>query len=54
MGTGTAAMGRKSGKKTHIMCRRCGNRTYHKTKKKCSKCGYGAISKRRNYSWQKK
>lgn len=53
MGTGTAAMGRKSGKKTHIICRRCGNHTYHKTKKVCSSCGYGKSPKLRSYAWQK-
>ncbi|MFW5852952.1 MAG: 50S ribosomal protein L37e [Nanoarchaeota archaeon] len=53
MGTGTAAMGARSGKKSHIMCRRCGNHTYHKSKKVCSSCGYGKSAKLRSYSWQK-
>ena len=47
-------MGKKSGKKTHIRCRRCGNRTYHMRKKKCSSCGYGKSSKITGYNWQKK
>ena len=54
MGTGTAAMGKKSGKSNMIHCRRCGKRTYHQTKKKCSSCGYGKSAKLRSYSWQKK
>ncbi|MFP4524104.1 MAG: 50S ribosomal protein L37e [Candidatus Woesearchaeota archaeon] len=54
MGKGTPSMGRRSGKKTHIMCRRCGERTYHKTKKRCSSCGYGAAAKKRSFAWQKK
>jgi len=50
---GTASMGKKSGKKTHIYCRRCGKRTYHATKKVCSSCGYGASSRLRRYNWAK-
>ncbi|HLC98423.1 MAG TPA: 50S ribosomal protein L37e, partial [Candidatus Nanoarchaeia archaeon] len=29
MTKGTPSMGKKSGKKTHIFCRRCGKHTYH-------------------------
>lgn len=54
MTKGTASMGRKSGKKTHIRCRRCGNHSYHITKKKCSSCGYGASARMRTYTWNKK
>ncbi|MBW2985602.1 50S ribosomal protein L37e [Candidatus Woesearchaeota archaeon] len=54
MSKGTPSMGKKSGKKTHIVCRRCGKRTYHVRKKRCSSCGYGRSSKLRRYSWQKK
>ncbi|MBT4823798.1 50S ribosomal protein L37e [Candidatus Woesearchaeota archaeon] len=54
MGKGTASQGKKSKGKTHIMCRRCGERTYHKSKKVCSACGYGNSAKRRKYTWQKK
>jgi len=54
MGKGTAAMGKKSGKKNTVQCRRCGKRTMHVRKKKCSSCGYGDSSKMRKYSWQKK
>jgi large subunit ribosomal protein L37e len=51
---GTPSMGKKSGKKTHITCRRCGNHAYHIRKKRCSKCGYGKSARQRNYNWQKK
>ncbi|MBD3313069.1 50S ribosomal protein L37e [Candidatus Woesearchaeota archaeon] len=54
MTKGTPSMGKKSGKKTHIHCRRCGKRTYHKSHKVCSSCGYGNSAKLRSYSWQKK
>ena len=51
---GTPSMGKKSGKTTHIRCRRCGKPSYHIRKKKCSSCGYGSTSKLRKYAWQKK
>ncbi|MBR9702731.1 50S ribosomal protein L37e [Candidatus Woesearchaeota archaeon] len=54
MSKGTPSMGKKSGKKTHIMCRRCGGHTFHCRKKRCSSCGYGNSSRLRTYSWQKK
>jgi large subunit ribosomal protein L37e len=54
MSKGTASMGKKSGKKTHIPCRRCGKSAYHMRKKVCSSCGYGKSAKIRSYSWQKK
>ncbi|PIN79907.1 50S ribosomal protein L37e [Candidatus Woesearchaeota archaeon CG10_big_fil_rev_8_21_14_0_10_34_8] len=47
MGTGTAAKGKRSGKKNHIKCRRCGSRSYHVSRKICSSCGYGRSSKQR-------
>lgn len=50
----TASMGRKSGKTSHIICRRCGNHSYHIRKKRCSGCGYGAQSTVRKYAWNKK
>jgi large subunit ribosomal protein L37e len=48
MTKGTPSRGKHSGKTTHIKCRRCGKVTYHKTKKKCSSCGYGNSSRLRN------
>jgi len=54
MTKGTPSMGKKSGKKNFIRCRRCGKPAYHIKKKKCSFCGYGATPTMRKYSWQKK
>jgi len=54
MSKGTPSMGKKSGKKTHIRCRRCGQHTYHMRKKVCSSCGFGKSARLRSYSWQKK
>ncbi|MDP3734334.1 MAG: 50S ribosomal protein L37e [Nanoarchaeota archaeon] len=54
MSKGTASHGKKSGKKTHIPCRRCGKRAYHIRKKRCASCGYGARAKLRRYKWNKK
>jgi len=60
MTKGTPSQGRRSGKKSHINCRRCGSHSYHIRKKKCSSCGYGGASKKagtaklRKYTWNKK
>jgi large subunit ribosomal protein L37e len=54
MAKGTPSMGKKSGKKTHIPCRRCGNHSYHARKKRCASCGYGVSASKRSFSWQKK
>ncbi len=54
MTKGTASMGKRSSKVTHIRCRRCGKRTYHVRKKVCSSCGYGKSAKLRSFSWSKK
>ena len=53
MGTGTASMGKRSGKKNHIVCRRCGKHAYHATTGICASCGFGKTTKLRSYSWQK-
>jgi len=39
MTKGTPSFG-KHNKVIHTRCRRCGKYAYHKTKKKCSACGY--------------
>ncbi|HLD18723.1 MAG TPA: 50S ribosomal protein L37e [Candidatus Nanoarchaeia archaeon] len=54
MTKGTPSMGRKSGKKNMIRCRRCGRRTYHFSKRKCSSCGFGSSKRMRSYSWVNK
>jgi large subunit ribosomal protein L37e len=54
MSKGTASMGKKSGKKNMIHCRRCGKRTFSLRNKGCASCGFGKSAKLRSYSWQKK
>jgi large subunit ribosomal protein L37e len=54
MTKGTPSMGKKSGKTSHIRCRRCGEHSYHIRIKRCSHCGYGKSAKLRSYNWQKK
>ncbi|MBI1935698.1 50S ribosomal protein L37e [Candidatus Woesearchaeota archaeon] len=51
---GTSSMGKKSGKKNMIYCRRCGKRTFNLNKSKCASCGYGKSARLRKYNWQKK
>mmetsp|Transcript_19809 Transcript_19809/g.35333 ORF Transcript_19809/g.35333 Transcript_19809/m.35333 type:complete len:260 (-) Transcript_19809:178-957(-) len=47
---GTNAQGRMNNKKPHILCRRCGRRSLHHAKKRCSSCGY-PDTKMRKYNW---
>ncbi|RLF62417.1 MAG: 50S ribosomal protein L37e [Thermoplasmata archaeon] len=51
MGKGTPS--KSGGKKTHIVCRRCGRYSYHIRKKRCSYCGFGESKRMRKYSWAK-
>ena len=51
---GTPSKGKRSGKKTHVICRRCGGHTYHAQHKECASCGFGATKKIRRYAWQNK
>ncbi|MHA2061730.1 MAG: 50S ribosomal protein L37e [Candidatus Sifarchaeia archaeon] len=53
MGKGTPSFGKKH-KKLHIMCRRCGRRSYHIRKKQCAACGFGRSKRIRRYSWANK
>ncbi|MCJ7464824.1 MAG: 50S ribosomal protein L37e [Euryarchaeota archaeon] len=53
MTKGTPSMGKRSSKKTHIVCRRCGKRAYHVRHKVCASCGFGATAKLRHYNWAK-
>ena len=50
---GKPSFGKKN-KKTHIICRRCGRVTMHKTRKICAACGFGDTAKLRKYNWQTK
>ena len=52
MSKGTTSFGKRQ-TKTHTLCRRCGNRAFHKQKKKCASCGYPA-AKIRKYNWSEK
>ncbi len=45
---GTPTLGKKSSGKLHIICRRCGKKSYHMKRKVCSSCGYGRSKKLRN------
>jgi large subunit ribosomal protein L37e len=50
-GKGTPSFGKRRGK-THIICRRCGKRAFHASKKVCSACGFGKSKRIRSFSWQ--
>ncbi|CEP20147.1 hypothetical protein [Parasitella parasitica] len=49
---GTSSFGKRH-TKTHTLCRRCGNRSFHKQKKTCAQCGYPA-AKIRSFNWSEK
>ncbi len=51
MSKGTPSMGKKTGKTSHIACRRCGGHSYHVRKHRCSGCGYGKSTVTRTYVW---
>lgn len=51
MTKGTPSMGKKQ-KKVHIICRRCGRRSYHVRDSVCSACGFGKSARIRKYKWQ--
>lgn len=51
---GTPSMGKKSGGKLHIMCRRCGERSFHMKTAECASCGYGKSARLRKYSYVRK
>jgi large subunit ribosomal protein L37e len=55
MSKGTPSLGKMSGKKTHMRCRRCGRNAFHLQKKKCASCGFGDTAKLRSYNqpWYK-
>jgi ribosomal protein L37E len=45
MTKGTQAFGKRH-TKSHGLCRRCGNRSFHLQKKTCAQCGYPAAKMR--------
>ncbi|MEM3713327.1 MAG: 50S ribosomal protein L37e [Nitrososphaeria archaeon] len=44
---GTTSFGKAGSKKTHIICRRCGQHSYNIRKKYCAYCGFGRSKKMR-------
>jgi len=53
MSKGTPSQGKKSSGKTHIKCRRCGNKSFNVKDSYCASCGFGRFAKRRDYNWAK-
>merc|ERR1711872_536039 len=49
IGKGTGSFGKRN-EKTHVMCNRCGKRSFHLQKKTCSACGYPS-ARTRKYEW---
>ncbi|MHA2237552.1 MAG: 50S ribosomal protein L37e, partial [Candidatus Hodarchaeales archaeon] len=47
------ARGKHTSHRTHMQCRRCGNRSFHKRKGRCASCGYPS-PKLRRFAWQRK
>ncbi|KAL8472117.1 hypothetical protein ACS0TY_029370 [Phlomoides rotata] len=52
MGKGTGSFGKRRSK-THTLCVRCGRRSFHLQKSRCSACAYPAARKR-TYNWSVK
>eukprot|EP00210_Caulerpa_lentillifera_P008553 g8158.t1 len=51
-GKGTGSFGKRK-TKTHMLCRRCGKRAFHKQKRRCAACGFPA-PRMRHYNWSEK
>ncbi|BDA46257.1 60S ribosomal protein L37 [Coccomyxa sp. Obi] len=51
-GKGTGSFGKRHNK-THTLCRRCGRRSFHIQKSRCSSCAYPA-ARIRKYNWSQK
>nr|GMC49272.1 60S ribosomal protein L37 [Ipomoea batatas] len=52
MGKGTGSFGKRRNK-THTLCVRCGRRSFHIQKSRCSACAYPA-ARTRKYNWSVK
>ncbi|KAK1436085.1 hypothetical protein QVD17_01860 [Tagetes erecta] len=52
MGKGTGSFGKRRNK-THTLCVRCGRRSFHLQKSRCSACAYPA-ARVRKYNWSEK
>lgn len=46
MSKGTSSFGKRSRKQKHVICRRCGEKSFNVQKGKCSNCGFGESKKR--------
>jgi large subunit ribosomal protein L37e len=53
VGKGTASFGKRHNK-SHTLCRRCGRRSWHVQKARCSSCAGGASAKLRKFNWAPK
>ncbi|KAJ7548236.1 hypothetical protein O6H91_07G003700 [Diphasiastrum complanatum] len=51
-GKGTGSFGKRRNK-SHTLCRRCGRRSFHIQKSRCSACAYPA-RRIRHYDWSEK
>lgn len=49
---GTPSLGKRHNK-SHVLCNRCGKRSFHVQKKTCASCGYPA-AKLRSHNWATK
>jgi large subunit ribosomal protein L37e len=54
MSKGTPSQGKHNKGSNHIICRRCGRRSYHVRKKACSACGFGASKRLKSFTWKNK
>ncbi len=52
MTKGTPSRGKHNKRASHIVCRRCGSRSYNKSRKQCVSCGFGKTAKMRVYKWK--
>jgi large subunit ribosomal protein L37e len=50
---GTPSMGKRN-KTVHVLCRRCGRRSFHPRKRRCSSCGFGLSASRYDHSWARR
>lgn len=48
MTKGTASRGKRGKTKTHVICARCGSKSYNHRKDVCASCGFGRGPKIKN------
>lgn len=54
MSKGTPSRGKRGKVKTHVVCKRCGSKSFNHRKEICSSCGYGRGPKLKNKPQGKK